>query len=436
MGIRDLAAELLLVLTMGSASLALCVAGCNDAPPPEPEPIKLGLLSSFTGRDEATSQAEVAAMKLAIDEINAAGGLFDGRKVVMVTGNDEAKPERGASEARRLIEEERVAAFVGPIASVVASAVLEVSVPAKVPNISCCATSDVLNSASGQRERERYFFRTIPPDSFQAPVLARAAVECHACTKLALFHRDDIYGNPFAESLVREFTKDGTRKVVFKRAYDPDAASYRSDIVEAADTDADCVAMIAFIRDGSRLRREWDMYAGRSVHWLASEGILGNNFVSMLARPEQANGLVITGPVYEPDTPENQIFRVTYESNFDRPPDAWNAQVYDSAALLLLAIARAGSLEGPAIRDALFDVSAPGPDTEGERVVRPGGLGDGLAAIAKGLDVNYQGASGPVDFEDFGNVRSDYELYRFDEQQLPDSVGVVQPDRPLPCPAP
>ena len=57
MGIRDLAAELLLVLTMGSASLALCVAGCNDAPPPEPEPIKLGLLSSFTGRDEATSQA-------------------------------------------------------------------------------------------------------------------------------------------------------------------------------------------------------------------------------------------------------------------------------------------------------------------------------------------------------------------------------------------
>jgi ABC-type branched-subunit amino acid transport system substrate-binding protein len=436
MSIRDLAAVPLLVLTLGYGSLALCVSGCSEAAPQEPEPIKLGLLSSFTGRDEATSQAEVSAMELAIGEINAAGGLFDGRKVVMVTGNDELKPERGASEARRLIEEEGVAAFVGPISSIVSSAVLEVSVPAKVPNISCCATSDVLNTVAGQSARERYFFRTIPTDSFQAPVLARAAVECHACTKLAVLHRDDIYGNPFAETLAREFSKAGEREVVFSQAYDPDAPSYRTEIEAAAATDADCLAMIAFVRDGSRLRREWDMYAGRSIRWLASEGILGNNFVSMLARPEQADGLVITGPVYEPDTPENESFRITYRSNFDRPPDAWNAQVYDSAALLMLAIARAGTLDGPAIRNALFEVSAPGPDVDGERVVRPGGLGDGLVAIASGRDVNYQGASGSVDFEDFGNVRSDYELYHFNDEQLPDSVGVVQPDQPLPCPPP
>jgi hypothetical protein len=142
----------------------------------------------------------------------------------------------------------------------------------------------------------------------------------------------------------------------------------------------------------------------------------------------------MTGPVYEPETPENRSFRVIYEANFDRPPDAWNAQVYDSAALLMLAIAEAGSLDGRAIRDALFKVSNPGENPTEDVVVRPGMLGDGLAAIARGQHVNYEGASGHVNFEDFGNVRSDYELYRFGTDGLPDSLGVIQADKPLPCP--
>jgi ABC-type branched-subunit amino acid transport system substrate-binding protein len=391
-------------------------------------------LSSFTGRDEASSQAEKSAMELAVGEVNAAGGLLGGRRVEIVTGNDETKAERGLSEAKRLIEVEHVAGIVGPVASEIAQAVLSVSVPAKVPTISCCATSDVLNTTQNQTARERYFFRTIPTDSFQAPVLARAARECKACTKLALFHRDDIYGNPFAKTLASEFLDQGGGSIAYQTAYPPDGASYRSFIEAAAGSDADCAVMIAFIKDGSRLRREWDMYAGRPIRWLASEGVIGNNFVSMLAKPEQADGLVMTGPVYEPKTPENDTFRVTYEANFDRPPDAWNAQVYDSAALLMLAIAQAGSLDGQAIRDALFQVSGPGKDRAEEVVVRPGMLGDGLAAIARGKDVNYEGASGSVDFEDFGNVRSSYELYRFGKDGLPDTLGVIQADKPLPCP--
>jgi ABC-type branched-subunit amino acid transport system substrate-binding protein len=419
-------------------TLALCWLACacgnGDGHAPK-DPIVVGIMSGFTGRDSNIGQGERSAAELAVAEVNSAGGLLDGRHVKLVTADDALDPEQGKREAQRIVEQENAVAFVGPDSSSVMLSVIDFTAEAHVPNVSCCATSDTLDTAAQQGKRDRYFFRTVAPDSFQAPVLARAAIECHACTALAVFHRDDSYGNPFAKALASEFktrSKGGT--VAYDVAYDPHAASYRAQVQAAAASAADCAVLIAYSTDGAHLRRDWASFAGRDVKWLASEGIIGNNFAEKLADVSLGQGLVATGPVFAPVTPEAQSFATAYNATYGHAPGAYNAQVYDGMALLLLAIAKGESVDGDSIRDNLFVVSAPAADPKGEFIVNPGRLSDGLAAIAAGKDVNYEGASGPVDLEDYGNVRSQYEIYEFDEKGEFKTVGVVPDSGKLPCP--
>jgi neutral amino acid transport system substrate-binding protein len=403
--------------------------GCGAEASDEPEPIKLGLISAFTGRDESLGQAELEAVKLAIDQVTSAGGLLGGRPIELYTGDDHYDAEAARTEAKRLIEKEKVVAFVGPVGSSVNMAALEISVPARVPNISCCATSDSLDTAYGQSERERYFFRLLPPDRFQVPALARAARECHACKSLAIFHRNDSYGNEFAKALAALYVQDG-EKIAYKVAYDPDQANYYEEVEAAAATDADCVVLVAYSKDGAHVRRDWKARASRDVPWLGAEGILEAAFVDMLADGALAEGFLVTSPVFEPDSLESTAFKTYYEASTGHPPQVHNAQIYDAAALLLLAIAQAGSTEGPAIRDALFVVSGP---SSGDLTTGPGRLSDALAAIANGRGVNYQGASGPVDLGDFGNVAPEYDAYRFRQEGGYERIGRIQEGQPFPC---
>jgi neutral amino acid transport system substrate-binding protein len=414
-------------------ALVLGSLGCGDeaggGAGDEPEPIKIALLTAFTGRDESQGQSELKAVQLAIEQVTSAGGLLGGRPIELVTGDDRYEDAAARAETRRLIEDEEVVAIIGPVGSSVTMASLALSVPAKVPSISCCATNNDLDTAYGQTARDRYFFRLLPPDRFQVPTVARAARECHACKRLAVFHRDDSYGNPFAAALGAAYDEEG-ESVAIDVAYDPNQANYVDEVRAAAATDADCVVLVSYSRDGAHVRRDWAAHAGREVKWLGAEGILADAFVMLLADETLAQGILVTSPVFEPSTPESTAFKTYYRASTGSSPQAYNAQIYDSAALLMLAIARARSLEGPAIRDALFDVST---HQQGDATVGPGRLSDALAALSDGRGINYQGASGPVDFGDYGNIAPEYDTYRFKPKGGFERIGRVQDGRPFPC---
>jgi branched-chain amino acid transport system substrate-binding protein len=298
-----------------------------------------------------------------------------------------------------------------------------------VPSISCCATNDALDTIYGQKAKDRYFFRLLPPDRHQVPVLARTAEECLGCRSLAVFHRNDDYGNPFAK-LLRKLFVEGGGKIAHDVAYDPSAPSYRTDIEAAAKTDADCGVLIGFSADATHVRREWELYGKRKIGWVGSEGILADAFVMMLGNPALAEGLLVTTPVFDPPTPESSSFETFYRATSGRLPSAYNAQMYDSTALMLLAIAQAGSLEGAAVRDALFEVSRADPD---DVLAKPGRLSDALVDLAEGRGINYQGASGAVDFGDYGNVAPQYDIYTYTPEGPYVRVGRVEEDESMPC---
>jgi neutral amino acid transport system substrate-binding protein len=123
--------------------------------------------------------------------------------------------------------------------------------------------------------------------------------------------------------------------------------------------------------------------------------------------PTVAEGVYGTNPDTNPPTPEfgdfTNLYNAYYPLDKGAQPDAYTANMYDAAMLVVLAIAQAGtSTDGQKIRDALYDVS------KGGTAYGPAQIGDILEAIKRGEDVDYQGASGNVDLDDQGNTLGDY----------------------------
>jgi ABC-type branched-subunit amino acid transport system substrate-binding protein len=380
---------------------------CGD---PDPgirgEPVRIGVIVSLTGDLAAVGPHLENSARLVEREVNAAGGLLGGRRLELVVRDDRTEASQAAVVARDLIENEGVVAIVGSLGSAASLAVAEVTSEARVPQISCCSTSQDLTTA--QPEDDRYLFRTVPSDLLQAVVLARHA---ESCTALAILHIDDSYGNPFGAAIEQNFSARGGN-VVGRVAFRGGRPSYAAEVAEVRTLNPDCIALVAFPENGGTILREWDALPDSTdVRWIGTDGVKDNGLVLEAGRPELVDGVEGTAPIVEPDTPSFQTYAALYLATFSEGVGIFGGNQYDATALLVLAIEAAGSTDGSAIRDALFQVSNPGEPGDTQPFFGPGDLGEALGRIREGTDIDYNGAGGPVDLDPNGDVRSDYETW-------------------------
>jgi len=401
----------------GCASLVLALGLLACGPQPTlPDgtlaPIKVGLVTSLTGTLGTDGPSWRDAARVAEREVNAAGGPIDGRPIELIVVDDETNPGRAEAIATRLVNDDEVVAVIGAAASSISLGLAQITGPAQIPQISCCSTSDLITDrAMMQAEGERFLFRTAPADILQAKVVSIAA-ENLACASLAVLHLDDSYGQPFGDAIVREF-RAGGGVIAAQVPFADEQASYTAELSMIRDAMPDCVALVAFPGSAGTIVRDWASLSGTpDVTWIGTDGIRAPGFVDQAADPGLIDGFFGTSPITDPATREYNAFRDRYRAFYGEDPIPFSSNQYDAVALLALAIARAGSTDGVAIRDALLEVSGPPSDTGG--LVEPGALAAGLADVRRGTDVDYQGASGNVNFDVLGNVVTAYEIWRYD----------------------
>lgn len=410
----------------------LLALGCGPQPTLPPgsfDPVKIGIITPLTGDLGTDGPGWRDAARLAAREINAAGGPLPGRPIELVVVDDETSAMRGQPLARQLIEEDGVVAIVGAAASSVSLEVAQVATEARVPQVSCCSTSDLLTSFNENitEESDRFFFRTAPPDSLQSVVVAIAARDL-ACERLAILHLDDGYGEPFGLGIESAFEADGGPAVVARVPFPEEQASYTAEVTQIRDAMPDCIALVGFPVNGGRILRDWNSLPTRpTVTWIGTDGVRAPGFVDAVGDPALLDGFYGTSPLTDPATPEYNDFHERYEAVFGAPPVPFSSSQYDAVALLALAIAQAGSVDGDAIRDALRSVSSPPADPGG--VVQSGRVAEGLAEIREGREVDYLGASGGTDFDAAGNVAAPYEIWRYD---APESTAACASFTPVP----
>lgn len=384
-----------------AAPAALAAPGLARA---QADAVRLGVILSATGGLAAFVPPIRAGIVLAFEEINAAGGVLNGRRLQMIEADDQTNPQAGVTAATRLVQAENVAGIIGPMASGITIAVANaVTVPAGVPIISPSATAPAVSQINDNDT----VFRTAVPDGLQGQVLARLVREA-GIERVAIMAVNNDYGRGLSGSFTTAFQGRGGR-VTGSQNFEENRPSYRAELQTLAGRDnPQALVLIGYPASGGNTILRNSIENGFFQRYIGTDGMRDQSVVDQVGA-RQLEGMFGTGPGTAA-TPER---RAAYEAAFRRanaamdPGAAFVAQAYDAAYLFALAIQQAGSADRAAIRGALRNVAnAPG------EVVGPGEFARARTLLAAGTKVNYEGASGPVEFNATGDAQGRVEHWR------------------------
>lgn len=317
------------------------------------EPIRIGVSGPFTGGSSPMGLSMRDGIRIAVAEINAAGGLL-GRPLKLIERDDEARNERGAKIAQELIGKERIVAGVGIVNTGVALASQRHYQEARIPMITAVATGSIVTRQfQPPQYPENYIFRVSANDTIQAAMIVEEAVVRGRFRKVAILADSTNYGQLGREDLERALEKRGIRPVSIGKFNIRDVDMTRQ-LLAARKAGAEVLLTygigpeLAQIANGAA-RLGWP------VPIIGSWPLSMSNFIDS-AGPNGEGARMPQTFIQEPDTPKRRSFIEAYQklSRMQRMPSpSAAAQGYDAMLLLAAAIRQAGTTYGSRVREAL-----------------------------------------------------------------------------------
>jgi ABC-type branched-subunit amino acid transport system substrate-binding protein len=376
--------------------------------------LKLGAIMPMTGELADYGPADLSGIKLAVEEINKAGGVL-GSEVGLVVGDDQTSPQAGVDTAQKLVSIEKVNALVGPLGSGVYIPVAKtVAVPAGIPMISGSATSPVISTL----DSKGFTFRTVPSDAFQGVALADVAA-AKGYKKVAVLYTNNDYGKGLAETFEKVYTKAGG-KITSSTAYEAKQASFRGEVQKASTGKPDALLLIGYTGDGVPILKT-ALESGAFNKFLLSDGLKAPEIIDAIGG-QFLEGATGTAAAPLPGMPTAEAFKKAYiEKYHETTPKPYIDTYYDATMLVALAAEKAKSTDGAKLRDAIRTFSE-----EGGEKVGPGEFAKAKQLLAQGKKVTYVGASGPLKFDAHGDVGGTFEQWEIHNGKL-ETIRVFEP---------
>jgi len=418
---------ILIALVAGGVGLASCGGDDDEEGGPAGGEASLDLvigdLIPLSGDFADFGPPGEKAADLAQDQINAAvhevGADHD---VSVIHEDDETQPQAAVSATRKLLAED-ASCIAGAWASANTIPVAEsVTIPEGLLQITI-STSDEITGL----EDDGVVNRITPPDSFQGPALADVMEDELGTVEgktVNIGARNDAYGTNLADAFSSAWEdKGGT--VGEEVIYDPEQPSYDSEAGQLVSGDPDAFVIIDFPETynkvGPALVRtgEWDPARTWTVDGLNSSELPKS------AGEEATEGM--RGTV--PGVPEGESAAEAFDELYTEAPgpgrEAFDSHNFDNIILCYLSAVAAGSTDGPAMADQVRAVSGPpGEQFSFEQ------LPDAIEALQQGDDIDYEGASGPIDMNDAGDTTAGvYDIWRFKGAEIDTFEEVPVPEQ-------
>jgi ABC-type branched-subunit amino acid transport system substrate-binding protein len=371
------------------------------------ETVKIGTLMPLTGGLASYGQFTRNGTLLAQKIINEQGGLLGGRELELVNVDTQTNPQAGVDGAQKLVSVNGINAIVGALSSGVTIPVAEsVTVPGEAVLISPSSTSPVLTTL----DDNGYVFRTVPSDSLQGVVAGNLAADLNH-EKLAIIYVNNDYGQGLNEAVIEQFENRGG-EVTASIAFEPNKVSYRSELMDAASDNPDALLLIAYTDDGGITIIRQALENGYFNEFIFTDGLKAPEITEGVE--QYLEGMRGTAPTSMPGGQGPELFTELYEEEFGEiPPKPYIDTSYDAAFVLALAIEKAGSTEGPAIRDAINEVLS-----EDGMVVNINEWDKAKDLIEAGEKIRYEGASGPVIFNDVGDSMGAIGIWKIEDGDI------------------
>ena len=377
------------MIAVAAGVLALNGAAVNAAD------ISVGSAAAVTGPIAELVVDIVAARNLAASHVNEQGGLLGGDTYQLVQGDSQCDPKAAVDAGAKLVNVEQAVMVIGPNCSGATNGMAQsVTIPAGVVMLSDTATAPTIS----ELDDNDLVFRVAPSDAYQGVSLAENAWEL-GYRKLAVTYANDDYNSGLAGVFTAAFTELGGT-ITGNEAHEPSKASYRAELATLAAGEPEGLALFAYFGGSGITILRNSLENALFGKFLGADGMMDNSVIEQIGADNLRGNILLSQP--KSDTGESyQAFAAAFES----PEAPFVAHGYDIAFLAALAIEKAGAADRGLISAALRDVAnAPGT------VIRPGEWAKAKAAIAAGEDINYEGASGAIEFDANGDVAGTYSL--------------------------
>ena len=320
------------------------------------EPIRIGEVNSYTGLPAFTIPYR-QGWQLAVEEVNAAGGLLGGRKLEVVSRDDAGKPDDAVRVAQELISNEKVALLAGTYFSHVGLAVADFAARNKVPFVAAEPLTDAITWTKGNR----YTFRLRPSTYMQASMLVEEAAKLPA-KRWATVAPNYEYGQS-AVAWFKQLLKEKRPDVEFVAEQWPAQGKLEAGptVQALAASRPDAIFNVTFGADLAKFVREGEgrgLFRNRPVVSL----LTGEPEYLEPMKDEAPEGWIVTGYPWEQiDTPEHKAFRDAYQKRFNEPPRQGSVVGYATFKAIAAAVEKAGSTDPEKLVDALSGLSLSSP---------------------------------------------------------------------------
>ena len=335
---------LVVALLAGVALVSGCGKSGNGDAAATSGSVKIGEFASLTGKEAAFGQSSHKGTQLAIDELNAGGGLL-GKPIEFVYEDNRSTPGESATIAKKLITRDKVHAILGEVASGRSLEAAPIAQANKIPMISPSSTNPKVT------ETGDYIFRVCFTDPFQGRLLAEFAKRSLKASNIAIF--SDVSA-PYSVGLAqyaREAIVGGGGKIVSEQKYTGGDKDFRAQLTSIKSSQPEAILVPGYYTDVGLIVSQ-ARQLGINVPLFGGDGWEAPELL-------QIAGKALEGTYYsthfssDNTDPLAQKFVAAFKAKYNETPDAMAALGYDAVMVLADAIKRAGSTDGTKIRDAL-----------------------------------------------------------------------------------
>lgn len=344
-------------LALGTTVLAL------TAPVEAQEPVRIGLVAALSGDSALAGEAITRGLTVAIDEVNAKGGVMGGRKLVLVRRDDESNPAKGQLAARELIEKEKVAVVFGGIDTPVSAALVNVMHELKTPYMGVWAAG---TNITNNGKNPNFMFRVSAVDDRVDVGMLKYAQATFKSQKPGSM----LVNNPWGESNLKGLEKGAAAlKITLagQEKYNPADTDTTPQLTRLKNAGADSIILVGNAAVAAQVMKSLDRM-GWNVPVVSHWGISGGRFDELAGPRYKDVHFVQTYSFFGKQSPIGEKLLTELKKRYPAikgPADVLApvgvANSYDAMMLTALALNKAGSTDGDKIRLAYYEV----PDYQG-----------------------------------------------------------------------
>lgn len=322
------------------------------------EPIKVGLVTALSGQSALAGDAITRGLTIAIEEINAKGGLLGGRKLELVRRDDEANPAKGVTAARELIYKEKVAVLFGGLDTPVSIAIVQLANQEKVPFMGPWAAGTPVTKNGA---KPNFAFRVSAVDEIVDRGMLAYAQKTFNAKNPGMILVNNPWGESNEKGLTAALTAKGMKAAGIEKFGDSDV-DVVPQLTRLKAAGADALFLVGNVGPSAQVVKSLDRM-GWQVPIVSHWGPAGGRFTE-LAGPNAKNvHFVQTYSFFGKQGPVGEKVLAALKAKYPEikgpdniTPAVGVANAYDAMQLAALAITQAGSTEGDAVRQGFYKI--------------------------------------------------------------------------------